>query len=63
MRLHNFKQISTDLQVTMSENRVSERWPTRLRLREDEEGFESEFRSLLGAGVTNIERYIEWQRI
>ena len=63
MELLNFKKISTDLRVAMKGNTVTEKWPTQLNLWMGQEGSKEDFSLMLGAGFTNVERYIEWQRL
>jgi hypothetical protein len=44
-------------------NSVVERWPTRLKHKQEEAWSQHEFKILLGSDFSGLERYVEWRRI
>ena len=63
MTLHRLDRVPGSAGATIKDNTVTERWPTRLRLKPGQDGAQEEFDDLLGSSLTGMERYVEWKRI
>ena len=45
-----------------SQNSITERWPTRLKLQPKQPGAQEEFDALMAGNSNGTEVYLEWQR-
>ncbi|KAL9067635.1 MAG: hypothetical protein Q9157_006739 [Trypethelium eluteriae] len=64
METHRFKEAENHFDVKMKEpHTIIEKWPTRLKLRHGEQGWEDEFKTKHSSDHSGSERYVEWKRI
>jgi hypothetical protein len=62
--LYEFGPLTARLGLEVKrENSVVERWPTRLKHKQEEAWSQHEFNILLGSDFSGLERYVEWRRI
>ena len=60
----NFDRISSELGVIEKEKHtIVKKWPTRLKLRQSQDGVQEEFRVMLASNMSRMERYVEWRRV
>ncbi|KAF2277188.1 uncharacterized protein EI97DRAFT_449912 [Westerdykella ornata] len=64
MEIHRFKEAEKLFGLKMKEpHTIIEPWPTRLKLRHGERGWEDEFKIRHSSAHFGCERYVEWKRI
>jgi hypothetical protein len=63
MEVHRFKEAEDLFGVKMKEHHtIIEPWPTRLKLRSGQRGWEEEFKLVHSSNHAGSERYVEWRR-